>query len=564
MHELGHNIGLHHGGADDINQKPNYLSIMNYAFSFSGLIGTRHAYDYSRFGPDSDPANLMPVLDEAHLDEATGLGTSSQPVGTNALGYWSLRYCPGDPNERVIKQLNQPIDWDCNHLGGRDDILTDIAVAGVNGDVGELLKFHPYNDWTNLIFTGNGIGSLGNASLPFPTQDIAEATPEELQSFADFWAAQTQGQDSVPPTTTGTPSPQPNAAGWNNTDVTVTLTATDNVGGSGVKQISYGASGAQSIATTVTNGASAVITLTAEGMTTIIYFATDIAGNTEAAHVLTIHIDKTPQTISETSNAPPNVYGGNNNSVTVSVACSDGLSGLAPGSPPAATVVSTEAAGQSVTGTCTDIAGNSASATVANINIDRTPPSAYATASPGPNASGWNNTNVTVRFSGADNLSGIDFCAATVSLTSEGAGQTATGTCTDKAGNVSVPATAKVNIDKTPPVISGMPSASCSLWPPNGELVQIATVTASDALSGLAPGSFNVTGTSSEPAGDPQSPDIVISPNGTGGFVVQLRGDRLGNGSGRIYGLTAAANDLAGNATTVTASCTVPHDQGKK
>ena len=32
MHELGHNLGLHHGGSDDINDKPNYLSIMNYRF----------------------------------------------------------------------------------------------------------------------------------------------------------------------------------------------------------------------------------------------------------------------------------------------------------------------------------------------------------------------------------------------------------------------------------------------------------------------------------------------------------------------------------------------------
>ena len=32
MHELGHNLGLDHGGGDDINYKPNYMSIMNYLF----------------------------------------------------------------------------------------------------------------------------------------------------------------------------------------------------------------------------------------------------------------------------------------------------------------------------------------------------------------------------------------------------------------------------------------------------------------------------------------------------------------------------------------------------
>src|SRR4030095_2012117 len=36
------------------------------------------------------------------------------------------------------------------------------------------------------------------------------------------------------------------------------------------------------------------------------------------------------------------------------------------------------------------------------------------------------------------------------------------------------------------PVISGMPAAGCKLWPPNRKLVQVAVVTADDALSGLA------------------------------------------------------------------------------
>ncbi len=37
MHELGHNLGLQHGGADDWNNKPNYLSVMNYLFQQDGL-----------------------------------------------------------------------------------------------------------------------------------------------------------------------------------------------------------------------------------------------------------------------------------------------------------------------------------------------------------------------------------------------------------------------------------------------------------------------------------------------------------------------------------------------
>lgn len=114
-----------------------------------------------------------------------------------------------------------------------------------------------------------------------------------------------------------------------------------------------------------------------------------------------------------------------------------------------------------------------------------------------------------------------------------------------------------------PPVISGMPGPGCSLWPPNHQLVQVAIVTASDAVAGgLAPGSLTVTGTSNEPSNDPNDPEIVITPDGSGGFVVQLQAERLGTGTGRIYTITATASNTAGITTTSTATCTVPHDHG--
>jgi hypothetical protein len=112
--------------------------------------------------------------------------------------------------------------------------------------------------------------------------------------------------------------------------------------------------------------------------------------------------------------------------------------------------------------------------------------------------------------------------------------------------------------DTTPPVISGMPSPNCTLWPPNHQLVQVAMVTATDADSGIAPGSFNVTGSSNEPL---QADDIVTASNASGGFVVQLRAERSGGGNDRIYTITATAQDLVGNRTATTSTCLVPHDQ---
>lgn len=40
MHEFGHTLGLRHGGFEDTNWKPNYYSIMNYAFQLTGLDDT--------------------------------------------------------------------------------------------------------------------------------------------------------------------------------------------------------------------------------------------------------------------------------------------------------------------------------------------------------------------------------------------------------------------------------------------------------------------------------------------------------------------------------------------
>src|SRR5580658_9766223 len=111
----------------------------------------------------------------------------------------------------------------------------------------------------------------------------------------------------------------------------------------------------------------------------------------------------------------------------------------------------------------------------------------------------------------------------TSTVTTDTAGITLTCSATNGAG-LSNSVSVTIKIDQTPPVISGMPPPGCALWPPNGKLIQVATVTAADAPSGLAPSSFQVTGTSNEP---PSAPEISITPNGSGGIVVQLQADRL-------------------------------------
>jgi hypothetical protein len=289
--------------------------------------------------------------------------------------------------------------------------------------------------------------------------------------------------DSTPPVSTAGTSPGANATGWYKNDVTVMINAVDNTGGSGVQNIQYTLAGAQTGSQTVT-GASASLTISSEGSTTVTFFATDNAGNHEAAQTLTIRLDKTAPNIVGARTPLPNANGWNNTNVTVSFSCVDSLSGLAPGSPPADTVLSADGANQSVGGTCEDAAGNTASVAVSGINIDKTPPVAITGAAPPANPNGWNNTDVTVSFTGSDSISGIDFCTAATTLNAEASGQSASGTCTDKAGNVSAPTSRTINIDKTAPTASAAasPAANTNGW--NNSNVTV-SFTGNDSLSGI-------------------------------------------------------------------------------
>src|SRR6266568_4886871 len=162
---------------------------------------------------------------------------------------------------------------------------------------------------------------------------------------------------------------------------------------------------------------------------------------------------------------------------------------------------------------------------------DITRPHTTAQATPPPNVYGWNNTDVKITLNAQDDpggivkqieysLSGAQTAAsqvvsgntASINLINEGV-TTINFFATDVAGNIESSQSLTVKIDKTRPVISGMP-AGCSLWPPNHKLVTVGTVTAADVLSGLVAGSLQVKGTSNEGSGDPQSPDIVVTPNG--------------------------------------------------
>lgn len=411
---------------------------------------------------------------------------SGSPFIGGGLNSAAVLLAPGDktlfvsnPTSGTLAVASVASDGSLTFLSGSPfSMTTPSSPAGLatNANGNLLYVANSNNDVSVFSLAANGIPTEVSGS-PFATGVIGFGGLRSLAAFPPKVCD--PPAPPQPPVTTAVATPGPNTYGWNNTNVTVALSATDT-GGPGVKSINFSFSGAQTGTGSIT-GASGTIPITTEGVTMLTYFAEDTAGNQEEPKSLTVKIDKTPPTLT-------------------------------------------------------------------------------AALSPMPNLNGWNNSNVTVQFTATDALSGVASFSSPVTLTNDGKGQTVVGNAVDYAGNTAT-LTVTVNIDKTVPVILGMPAPGCTLWPPNHQLVNVANVSATDGLSGMAPESLRVTATSNEPVNAAGSghttPDIVIN-----GGSVQVRAERSGSGAGRVYTIQATAADVAGNVASASGVCTVPHDRG--
>jgi hypothetical protein len=363
----------------------------------------------------------------------------------------------------------------------------------------------PGNRWGKPISVnapGYAVDYWSDTATGSATSNLCKDGNGNKEIFARFSVV-----DATPPTTVATATPAANAAGWNNTNVSVSLDATDNAGGSGVKEITYSASGAQTIAsTTVTASSVSGINITAEGETTLSFFAKDNAGNVESTKTKTIKIDKTAPSVAYTSASPaPNGAGWSNTDVVATFTATDTVSGFDTGSTKTGTST-TSGEGPVTVGSpaFTDLAGNGAAAgaaTSAAFKIDKTKPVITRKAADDscsePGANGWCRGTQTAGFTATDATSGfepsgdlsVDFTQS--SSTNGSAVDISSGTKTDRAGNVADAIDAgPFMIDSVKPVITRRPTDdSCSApgahdWCRG---TQTAGFTATDATSGFAP-----------------------------------------------------------------------------
>ncbi len=351
----------------------------------------------------------------------------------------------------------------------------------------------------NFVFMNNG--------------NFGQLFTEPWDSFSKDLAFRVVIEDVTPPEITPSLTPAANAAGWHNSDVSLSWDVRDPESG-------IGSSTGCDPQTIASETAGVTFTCTAVNW-----------GELSASESVTVKLDKTPPGLTGGRSPAPNADGWNNTDVTVTFDCTDALSGVASVTGPQ--TVSADGAGQSRSGTCADVARNSSSATVGDFSIDKTAPSISGTASPAPNADGWNNTDVTVAFDCSDATSGVATCSDDEVLNAEGAGQSAAGTVTDLAGNAASVTVENVNIDKTGPTTT-VTLAPALVRP----LDQTIDGTSVDNLSGTA----SVTVTLTDPLGSTTTLAATCAP-GCATWTVAVPAS-LAPG---LYVVTASGEDVAGN-----------------
>ena len=162
MHELGHTLGLSHGGLyrdsglgrrvpiarirrDHKKHKPNHLSVMNPAF----LLGIPNS-NPPMLRLDYQDTDIEYDLNEWYVDEGKGLNIPGPPVSGKRT-----KRSYGNDNYSMTFPVEGPINW--NEQGASDEVL---RFENLNGDTWITRLRGTLSEWDKLIFQAGQIGSL--------------------------------------------------------------------------------------------------------------------------------------------------------------------------------------------------------------------------------------------------------------------------------------------------------------------------------------------------------------------------------------------------------------------
>jgi hypothetical protein len=120
LHELGHSLGLEHGGADEINYKPNYPSYMNYEYD-EGLDGVGDTLATANLDVSH---GLMPSIDECAVEEREIFAGVGPEVATFLAWY--------DGGNGWTLEPDGSVDW--NENGTVEDAPYELILRVATGD----------------------------------------------------------------------------------------------------------------------------------------------------------------------------------------------------------------------------------------------------------------------------------------------------------------------------------------------------------------------------------------------------------------------------------------------
>ncbi len=150
MHELGHNLGLHHGGNESANYKPNYLSVMNYTYQLRGLptIGDNEGDRMHEEEADACTTDLINGPSDNHVGFVLDFSDNS----SNSLNEASLNETLG-----FGRTGSQAVDFNC--ASGATE--TALSNYDINKD-SLFTTLTDHDDWANLV---TDFGGLNNQSI---------------------------------------------------------------------------------------------------------------------------------------------------------------------------------------------------------------------------------------------------------------------------------------------------------------------------------------------------------------------------------------------------------------
>jgi len=419
-----------------------------------------------------------------------------------------------------------------------------------------------YNHALSVSFTGtdatSGVGTCDAAKSYSGPDSAGASVTGSCRDKAGNSASSPLGlkYDAAAPSVTGTtPSRPPDAAPWYNRALSVQFQGADGMSGvESCTQVVY--SGPDSAAASVTGSCG------------------DNAGNRSSSSAFVFKYDATAPAVTATPGRAADANGWYNHALPVSFAGLDATSGVKI-CDPAKTYAGPDAASTSVLGTCQDNAGNVGSGST-GLKYDATNPAATATPSRAANANGWYAAPVTVSFTGADALSGLDSCDAAKSYGGpDSSGATVGGVCKDKAGNTQT-ASLGLKYDATAPqaTASASRAADANGWYNHAVAVGFG---GTDSTSGIAAcsnaqtytgpdiSSVSLSGSCSDQAGNAGTPAAVTlkfdatKPQVTDAVAVRPP-DRAGWYSGPIAFAVQATDAMSGVETCPRVSYSGPDD----